>query len=217
MSKVALVTGNDTGVGKTHVSAFLAKRLSLVGPVRYVKVVETGIEDTTDSDAYEIESMAGEVIEKTVVLHSFRAALAPQTAATLEGVELSLHQLILETRQALGTAWTIVEGAGGLAVPLEPSGKDWLDFALNLPVDAMVLVVENRLGTINQTRLLESYCNELPMPCGFWLNEVRPQKKEVIYANEETMDMSEIPVWATQRHGEKPKYMDLTWIDGGMP
>ena len=155
MSKVALVTGNDTGIGKTHVAAFLAKRLSLSEPTRYIKVIETGVEKDSDSDAYEIESKAGEAIDKAIVLRSFGAALAPHTAAAKEGVKLSIEQLMIETQQAQGSAWTIVEGAGGLAVPLESSGKDWLDFANNLSVDAMILVVENRLGAVNQMRLLE--------------------------------------------------------------
>lgn len=213
MSKVALVTGNDTGIGKTHVAAFLAKRLSLSEPARYIKVIETGVEKDSDSDAHEIESKVGEVIDKAIVLRSFGAALAPNAAAAEEGVELSIEQLIVETEQARGSAWTIVEGAGGLAVPLESSGKDWLDFANNLSVDAMVLVVENRLGAINQMRLLESYCNEFSKPCGFWLNEVRPQNHEVISSNEEYAKLSRIPLWATQRNGDKPKYLEINWLD----
>ncbi len=214
MSKVALVTGNDTGIGKTHVAAFLAKRLALSEPARYIKVIETGVEKDSDSDAHEIESKAGEAIDKTIVLHSFGAALAPHTAAAKEGVELSIEQLMVETQQARGSAWTIVEGAGGLAVPLESSGKDWLDFANNLPVFAMVLVVENRLGAINQMRLLESYCKEFSNPCGFWLNEVRPQNQEVLSSNEAYAKGSKIPLWATQRHGDKPKYLEMNWLDG---
>ena len=213
MSKVALVTGNDTGIGKTHVAAFLAKRLSLSEPARYIKVIETGVEKDSDSDAHEIESKAGEAIDKTIVLRSFGAALAPHTAAAKEGVELSIEQLMVETQQAQGSAWTIVEGAGGLAVPLESSGKDWLDFANNLSVDAMVLVIENRLGAINQMRLLESYCNEFSNPCGFWLNEVRPQNQEVLSSNESYAKVSKIPLWATQRHGDKPKYLEMNWLD----
>ena len=214
MSKVALVTGNDTGIGKTHVAAFLAKRLALSEPARYIKVIETGVEKDSDSDAHEIESKAGEAIDKTIVLRSFGAALAPHAAAAKEGVELSIEQLMVETQQAQGSAWTIVEGAGGLAVPLESSGKDWLDFANNLSVDAMVLVVENRLGAINQMRLLESYCKEFSNPCGFWLNEVRPQNQEVLSSNEAYAKRSKIPLWATQRHGDKPKYLEMNWLDG---
>lgn len=209
MSKVALVTGNDTGVGKTHVAACLAKELSSLGPVHYLKLVETGITEAIDSDAAKIERMAVDSVQKTVVLHSFRATLAPIAAATLEGIELSLNELVLEARKERGSAWTIIEGAGGVAVPLDASGADWRDFATALPVDAVALVVENRLGAINQMRLLEAYCSELPMPCGVWLNEVDPQKNDVLSVNEEALATLRMPTWATQRHGEEPKLIDF--------
>ena len=216
MSKVALVTGNDTGVGKTHVAAFLAKKLSSLGPVRYLKLVETGITEPLDSDAAKIERMTASSVEKTVVLHSFRATLAPTVAAAREGIELSLNELVLEAREAQGSAWTIIEGAGGVAVPLDASGADWRDFATALPVDAVALVVENRLGAINQMRLLEAYCRELPMPCGVWLNEVDPQNPDVLSANEEASTMLRIPTWANQRHGQEPELVAFPLMDEEM-
>lgn len=212
MSKVALVTGNDTGVGKTHVAVVLAKVLSSLGPVRYLKVVETGIADAADSDTRRMELLAEDWIESTAALRSYGKALAPVAAAALEGEALSLKELVEETRKAsAGCGWTIVEGAGGVAVPLEPSGGDWRDFAITLPVDAVILVLENRLGAINQMRLLEAYCRELPMVCGFWLNEVSSQGEETIRANEAALALSKIPTWATQRHDEEPEYINLAW------
>ncbi len=211
MSKVALVTGNDTGVGKTRVAASLAKALSRWGLVRYVKVVETGVAEASDSDARLIEALAGDSVESTAVLRSYRAALAPVAAAARENAEMSLKELVAEALGARGPGWTIIEGAGGVAVPVDASGADWRDFATTLPADAVTLVVENRLGAINQMRLLEAYCSELSMPCGFWLNEVRPQKEEVIRTNEEALASVKIPTWATQRYGKEPKCMDFSW------
>ncbi len=211
MSKVALVTGNDTGVGKTRVAASLATALSRWGLVRYVKVVETGVAEMSDSDARTMEILAGDSVESTVVLRSYRAPLAPLAAAAREGAEMSLKELVVESLAVCGAAWTIIEGAGGVAVPVDASGADWRDFATALPADAVILVVENRLGAINQMRLLEAYCSELSIPCGFWLNEVRPQKEEVIRTNEEALALAKIPTWATQRCGKEPQSVDLSW------
>lgn len=211
MNKVALVTGNDTGVGKTYVAAALARVLSSLGQVRYVKVVETGITDAADSDARRVELLAKDWMESTTVLRSYEKALAPVAAADLKGEILSLGELVGETRESLGDGWTIVEGAGGVAVPLELTGGDWRDFATNLPVDAVILVLENRLGAINQMRLLESYCQKLPMACGFWLNEVRPQREETIRTNEAALAFSKMPTWAIQRHDSEPECLDLPW------
>ncbi|MFP6854458.1 MAG: dethiobiotin synthase [Opitutales bacterium] len=214
MSKVALVTGNDTGVGKTNVAASLAKALFSMRPTRYVKVVETGVADSKQSDVTRIKDLADEWIESMVALRSFEKALAPVAAATMEGHALSLTELISETRQSSkGEGWTIVEGAGGVAVPLDSSGDDWRDFAVNLPVDLVILVLENRLGAINQMRLLEAYCSALTMPCGFWLNEVRTQESEIVNVNKGALLESTLPIWATQRFGKEPVFTDISWLN----
>ena len=74
-------------------------------------------------------------------------------------------------------------------------------------------MVENRLGAINQMRLLEAYCSELSMPCGFWLNEVRSQDAEVVRTNEEALASLKIPTWATQRYEENPQCVNLSWAE----
>ena len=211
MSKVALVTGNDTGVGKTNASFCLVKALAEIGSVRYVKVVETGVSNERSSDVGRMEIMANDFLESAVTLRSYKKALAPVAAAEQQGDVLSLPELVSETKRLVGSGWTIVEGAGGLAVPLERSGGDWRDFATTLPVDLVILVLENRLGSINQMRLLEAYCSELPMACGFWLNEVSPQDSEVSLANEDALASSKIPTWAIQHHDEPPAFMDPPW------
>lgn len=216
MSKVALVTGNDTGVGKTRVAASLAIALAPLGSVRYVKLVETGIVNEAESDAHRVEALAKGALDSKAVVRSYREPLAPVAAAAREGTKLCLRELVSEFRKARGSAWTIVEGAGGLAVPLDSSGADWRDFAMMVPVDAVIVVLENRLGAINQMRLLEPYCQPLPMPCGFWLNEARVQGMATIHTNEEALLSATIPTWAKQRHGEEPTNLDLSWTSENM-
>ena len=129
MSKVALVTGNDTGVGKTRVAASLAIALAPFGSVRYVKLVETGIVHEVESDAYKVGALAKGALDSKTVVRSYREPLAPVAAAAHEGTKLCLHELVSEFKEARGSTWTFVEGAGGLAVPLDPSGAAWWDFS----------------------------------------------------------------------------------------
>jgi len=213
MSKVALITGNDTGVGKTRVAASLAKLLADFGPVRYLKVVETGIVQPIDSDANQVSNWAKGELESSTVLRSYRQPLAPVFAAASEGEELAFRDLVEEFQKAKGPNWNLAEGAGGMAVPLDSSGVDWKDFAKAIPVDAVVLVVENRLGAINQMRLLDAYCQDLSIPCGFWLNEALPQEIEVIRTNEKALSSLARSTWGIQRHGKEPAQVDLSWAN----
>lgn len=213
MSKVALITGNDTGVGKTRVAASLAKLLASFGSVRYLKIVETGIIQPIDSDANQVSYWANGALESSIVLRSYRQPLAPVFAAASEGQQLHFRDLVAEFQEAKGPDWNIAEGAGGLAVPLDASGVDWKDFAKAIPVDAVILVVENRLGAINQMRLLDAYCQDLSIPCGFWLNEATPQELEVIRTNDAALSSMARSTWGIQRHGQEPTQVDLSWAN----
>jgi dethiobiotin synthetase len=65
----------------------------------------------------------------------------------------------------------VVEGAGGVAVPIDPLGKDWADFIAAIRPDLVVVVVDDRLGAINQARLATDYLAARHAgPVGIWLN-----------------------------------------------
>jgi dethiobiotin synthetase len=152
------VTGTDTGCGKTAVASALARTLRAAGQrVRVLKPIETGCENGVPADARALAAAAGDdaVLER---LCPYRLALpaAPEIAARAEGVALELGPIeaALATARA-GADLVIVEGAGGLLVPITPT----LDMAglaahLRLPV---LIVARSTLGTINHTLLtLES-------------------------------------------------------------
>ena len=154
-----LISGNDTGIGKTHVCGALADACSRRGlHVQVVKAVETGVAPGQDGDAHHAAARAagpGRVEAHTLL--TFRRPMAPVAAAALEGRALRLDDIVAAIRTLPPCDVRLVEGAGGLAVPLEASGADWADLARVLQVDATVLVVEDRLGAINQARLLASH------------------------------------------------------------
>lgn len=141
-SKGFVVTGIGTDVGKTIVSAILTKALNAA----YWKPIQSGAYE--DSDANRVMELVGGdgiIFENHV---SLKAPLSPHIAAQLEGVEINPDEInIPDTDNIL-----IVEGAGGLLVPLNIKGIVFADLfqKWNLPV---ILVVRHYLGSINHTLL----------------------------------------------------------------
>ena len=138
------VTGTDTGVGKTEVSAAL---LSLMSRPFAFKPCESG--DNADSEALRHAAGAWQAPD-SVCLYRFKAPLAPAIAARQERRRVDWKRLLAGFR-ALGNGPGVVEGAGGLFVPLDDR-HDVIDLiaATRLPV---VLVARAGLGTINHTVL----------------------------------------------------------------
>ncbi len=175
MNSGIFVTGTDTGVGKTVVSAALTRRLLHIGcSVGVMKPVETGVR----SDSLD-ECDAGRLIAaarlhdspELVCPYRFHAPLAPVAAAKLEGRSIRMQKILQSYAQlAEQHAFMVVEGAGGLLVPM---GQNWsvrdLIARLGLPV---VLVGRAGLGGINHALLtLESLCREGIVVKALVLNE----------------------------------------------
>lgn len=142
MSGVLIVSGTDTGIGKTVVAAGLAAALG----AHYWKPVQAGIEDGTDAG----EAVALGVPHAQVLPEAYRLALpaSPHLAAESEGITLDDARLALPPARPL-----IVEGAGGLMVPLRrdpPHLMIDLFASWNAPV---LLVARTSLGTINHSLL----------------------------------------------------------------
>jgi dethiobiotin synthetase len=127
-----VVTGTDTGVGKTVVSAALC---AITG-WPYVKAAQTG----DDDDATEVQSLANATVTTCA---RFPLPLAPASA----GEGITAQQVVAHVPRP-----AVVEGAGGLLVRLGPDGSTIADVAALL--DAPVLVVVHAgLGTLNHTAL----------------------------------------------------------------
>ncbi|WP_316163530.1 dethiobiotin synthase [Bradyrhizobium sp. SZCCHNRI20481] len=138
-----VVTGTDTGIGKT---VFAAGLTALLGAC-YWKPVQAGLAEETD--ARRVQRLA-ELADDRVLPEAYRLAepASPHRAARLAGI--SIDPLRLRPPQAVGRP-VVIEGAGGVMVPLD-SGTLYLDvFARwQLPV---VLCARTSLGTINHSLL----------------------------------------------------------------
>ena len=147
--KGIFVTGTDTGVGKTVASAALMHRFRGAGPLRYWKPIQTGIE--IDDDTATVRRLgacsAEEIFDQGVRLPK---PVSPHLAAQWVGQRIDLAELRGLVGDDDDTTW-IVEGAGGLLVPVNESQTmaDWIAY-LALPV---LVVARSVLGTINHTLL----------------------------------------------------------------
>lgn len=142
MSARIIVTGTDTGVGKTVFAAALAGALD----ADYWKPVQAGLDEGTDRDS--VLQLSG-LPEARLLPEAYRlnTPASPHLAAELDGVTIDPERLVLpQTQRPL-----VIEGAGGLLVPLTRTLLTIDVFARwQVPV---VLCARTTLGTINHTLL----------------------------------------------------------------
>jgi len=138
------VTGTNTDIGKTVVSAILVAGLR----AHYWKPIQSGIIDTSDTQW--IRGKTGLPVSHFYPeAYRLREPLSPHAAAALDGVQIALDRFEIPEIPEGGTL--IVEGAGGIMVPLNDK-HFMLDLIkqLGMPV---LLVADSELGTINHTLL----------------------------------------------------------------
>lgn len=152
-----LVTGTDTGVGKTVVTAAITAAAQAAGlRVAVLKPGQTGVAAGEPTDVDVVALLAAPATARTLV--SYPDPLAPLTAARIAEQEpLDFYAVFDAIRaEAANHDLVLVEGAGGLLVPmgLRPSGEPWTfaDLALSLGAPAVV-VARAGLGTLNHTAL----------------------------------------------------------------
>jgi len=148
------VTGTDTGVGKTEVAAALVAGWRARGlDVGVMKPAQSGVEDGEPTDADRLREAAGGGDPVALVCpYSLRAPLAPAVAARLEGVQISLpHLLACAAELSRRHQAMVVEGAGGILVPLTDS-HSYADLAVGLGMPVLV-VARAGLGTVNHAAL----------------------------------------------------------------
>jgi dethiobiotin synthetase len=153
------ITGTDTDVGKTWVAAGLTAALRQRGvAAAYFKPVQSGCPEKggrlipTDADFARTLAGLSEPLEVLTPI-ALRLPLAPGVAAAQAGVEINLGRIVAAlTDLAARYEFLVVEGAGGLYVPLVGTHFLVLDLIrwLGLP---LAVVAKSGLGTINHTAL----------------------------------------------------------------
>lgn len=156
MSRVVVVTGTSTGVGKTVVTSALATVCAARGEqLVVVKPVQTGVA-LGDCDAEEVHRLTGCAVQEHTALDE---PLAPETAALRAGVSIPTvaeHADRIRVHTEFHDT-VVVEGAGGLLVRLDTDGGTLLDLASWLSardvVVEVVVVCAAGLGTLNHAEL----------------------------------------------------------------
>lgn len=140
--KKFIVTGIGTDIGKTVVSSILAEALKAT----YWKPVQAG--DLDNSDSIKIKKWCSESVQVLPEVFRLSQPLSPHSAAEIDNIKITANDLVLP--EVDGNF--ILEGAGGIMVPLNQEGLLFVDLIpmWNLPV---ILVSRHYLGSINHTLL----------------------------------------------------------------
>lgn len=150
---VLVVTGTDTGVGKTIVTAAIAALAFDRGSsVAVVKPAQTGVGPTEAGDLDEVRRLSG--VTTTFEFARFPDPLSPAAAARVSGMPpvslASAARRIEELKES--SQLVLVEGAGGLLVRFDEDGATLADLAKRLGAQVLV-VTRAALGTLNHTAL----------------------------------------------------------------
>jgi dethiobiotin synthetase len=185
--KTLIVTGSDTGIGKTVVCAMLTLVLEGV----YWKPIQSGMAGGTDTQRVQaITNLPpAHFLPERYVL---RAPLSPHRASELDGIAIEPESLDLP--QMTGKRWLIVEGAGGVLVPIT---RQTLQIALFSRWRAPVIVVSRTtLGTINHTLLtLEALKSRAIEVMGIiFVGEAMPDTERTIAEIGEVRILGRLPI-----------------------
>ncbi len=187
MTPDLFVTGTDTGVGKTVLSALLVASLDR----NYWKPIQTGASAGTDRET--VMKCAGVSAERTCAeAYIFEPPVSPHLAAEKQGITINLKNI----QRPSCPVPLIIEGAGGVLVPINNNAV-MLDLARRLGVP-IVVAARTALGTINHTVLTVSA-----------IRSAKLELRGVVMIGEENGDNSR----AIERFGNVPVIGSIPWLD----
>jgi dethiobiotin synthetase len=193
-----LITGTDTGVGKTFVTTGLIRFARSLGiDCIGMKPICTG----DNRDVLEIASAcSGAEPEHLLNPVWYRTPVAPYTAAVVENRLIDLFA-IRSAFEALAKRHTaiLVEGAGGIAVPIQKD-YDFRDLARDLDLE-IIVVAANRLGVLNHTRLTIEAIYSAKLTCSLVLLNSAVAETDVSQSTNLSVleDLLKVPIIAIER------------------
>ena len=184
--KPIFITGTGTDVGKTLVAAIVAEALQ----ADYWKPVQAGYMDGTDSMwVQQMLSNTQSIIHPE--LYRLKMAASPHIAAMEENVKIKIKDIVAHLPKTKNQL--IIEGAGGLMVPLN---KKELTIDLIKKLKAKVIIVsKNELGSINHSLLTATVLKKEKIPVAGWIFTEEYQSYE-----EQIAEWSGYPVIASVKH-----------------
>jgi dethiobiotin synthetase len=157
------ISGIGTGIGKTVVAAIVAQSLGAA----YWKPVQAGYEDGTDMERVRIWTDAASVV---IYPELYRLAMpaSPHIAARNEGTTIRIAEIVAQYHRFSTGRPVVIEGAGGLMVPLNDEGEWVAGIAKELNAH-VILVSRNYLGSINHSMLTAAYCRQQALDVAGWI------------------------------------------------
>ena len=169
------ITGIGTGIGKTVVSAIVTEALQ----ADYWKPIQAGFEEGTDSELVKsLISNTNTTIHPEV--YKLKMPASPHIAARKEGVEISLKRIVENSPHAPLGDGGIIEGAGGIMVPL--NDKEFVIDLIEKLKAKVILVSRNYLGSINHSLLTASICKQRGIEVIGWIfnNQYLDYENEIV-------------------------------------
>jgi len=154
------ITGIGTGIGKTVIAAIVTEALK----ADYWKPVQAGYEDGTDSQW--VKKMLSN--DKSIVhpeTYKLKFPASPHIAAGEEGVRISLEKIVASKPKT--TRDLVIEGAGGLMVPLNE--KEFVADLINMLDATVIIVSKNYLGSINHSLLTAAVLRDRKINVMGWI------------------------------------------------
>lgn len=182
------ITGIGTGVGKTMISAIVAKALE----ADYWKPVQAGYDDGTDSEWVQ-QMLAGTTSVVHPEVYKLKMPASPHIAARAEGIHISIEKICSSI--PVINRNLIIEGAGGLLVPLNESA--FVADLVKALKATVILVSRNYLGSINHSLLTAKVCREMEIPVLGWIFN-----DQYLDYEQEIANWSNYPVIASVPHTE---------------
>lgn len=182
MTPQFVITGTDTGIGKTVFSAALVQALG----AQYWKPVQAGIEDETDTEFVE------RMVPGSTLPEAWRLVTpaSPHLAARLDGVEIDAD--VLAPPAVSGPL--VIEGAGGALVPLNPLTRYADVFARwQIPV---IICARTSLGTINHSLMTIEALRSRGVPIHgiAFIGDAMPDSEDIIPAIGKVRRLGRLPV-----------------------
>jgi len=200
------ITGTDTGVGKTHVTAALLAELRRRGlPAAGFKPIACGADGRNDARTY--RKLMGNAVPLDIINPIYlRHPLAPSIAARLEGRRIDLRQ-IAAFYYVLASDFSpvLVEGAGGLLVPIK---RNYFVADLARQLDLPVIIVARLgLGTLNHTLLTVRQAQAMKLKvAGVILNDTTGKRGLAERTNLIAIPkLTGVPLLGVMPHGDRGK------------
>ena len=203
--KSLFITGTDTGIGKTCISAGLALALKKSGVnVGVMKPFMCGMKQKTGSadDDVTILTNAANVIDPRELVNPFFSPIpaSPYTAAKNSGTKININH-VLDSYEKLSKIHDVilVEGIGGIMTPILKKFSI-IDLIKELHTNTLI-VTSSKIGTVNHTVMTCKLCKDLEIPVkGLIINNFDSEGYPILELERDLNDLTDLPILCSLPH-----------------